>query len=383
MATDFVTLPGRELRKVTHPTGLITYTERYDDSATTFSENRTNRVRRPRPVGWRNPTAYSLVSYTQRCPTGMGILIDTANRKVEFSGDILRANNNFAEMNPLPVPSGMVDRCVVEALLSLKDQSVNIGVALAEAQQTADLVGSTAKRLAQGYRALKSRDGKGFRRAMGLGSKAQIPNSWLEAQYAWKPLLSDVKGAWDELKGRPDYRWVTTAKGSERVRETVGRVDPQSDINNMLTGYREVGCFVRLDYVPGNTFFGAMSRVGMTNPLEVLWEKVPFSFVVDWFLPVGDFLSSMDAAVGWTFKSGSRSILQRNAISIAAGPPRTSGLGNYLKGDWKGSYKRVELSRIVYGSSPLPKAPRFKNPLSLGHMANGLSLLASVFGGRR
>lgn len=33
---------------------------------------------------------------------------------------------------------------------------------------------------------------------------------------------------------------------------------------------------------------------GFSNPLEVLWEATPFSFVADWFYPVGDYLSELN-----------------------------------------------------------------------------------------
>lgn len=36
--------------------------------------------------------------------------------------------------------------------------------------------------------------------------------------------------------------------------------------------------------------------LGFTNPAAVLWEATPFSFVVDWFLPIGDYLKTLDGS---------------------------------------------------------------------------------------
>jgi len=41
-------------------------------------------------------------------------------------------------------------------------------------------------------------------------------------------------------------------------------------------------------------------QLGLTNPVQVLWDAVPMSFVVDWFLPVNKYLSSFDASLGVT-----------------------------------------------------------------------------------
>ena len=37
-----------------------------------------------------------------------------------------------------------------------------------------------------------------------------------------------------------------------------------------------------------------LSYTGLADPASVLWEKIPLSWVVDWMLPVGDFLAAVD-----------------------------------------------------------------------------------------
>lgn len=44
------------------------------------------------------------------------------------------------------------------------------------------------------------------------------------------------------------------------------------------------------------------SALGLNNPLAVIWEAMPFSFMADWFLDVGGMLSTLDLqdeTVGW------------------------------------------------------------------------------------
>jgi hypothetical protein len=44
---------------------------------------------------------------------------------------------------------------------------------------------------------------------------------------------------------------------------------------------------------------------GLINIAENAWELIPFSFVVDWFVGVGDFLHNITALAGLTFENGS------------------------------------------------------------------------------
>ena len=47
-----------------------------------------------------------------------------------------------------------------------------------------------------------------------------------------------------------------------------------------------------------------------SNPLLTAWEKVPYSFVVDWFIPIGDFIAQYSATDGLSFISGTTSYFQ-------------------------------------------------------------------------
>lgn len=356
------------------PTGTVTTTSVVSNTST-WEESRPDRVRTRKPSGWLDPKGYSMLMQSRRGPVGNLRWLYPGNVGASLSGDLTPwVGGTFDEMGPLPFPAG--DRAIIKALLALKDQHINLGVAFAEMQQTANLVGTTASRIGKAYTSFKRGRFRQGMQHLGASSR-KVPQSWLEAQYAWKPLLGDVYGAMDALADSPRIDFLMTTKGQVSDRDEGQRIEYSDIANRKLAWERSSGAFVRLDYLPSNIFLDTLSRVGMTNPAEVIWEKVPFSFVVDWFLPVGDYLSSFDAAIGWTFKSGSISYLQKCKTKITDGPTSNN---HYVGGKFSGSSRFVRVIRQPYTSSPLPKAPRFKNPLSLGHMANGLSLLATAFG---
>lgn len=48
-----------------------------------------------------------------------------------------------------------------------------------------------------------------------------------------------------------------------------------------------------------NPNFALANQLGLINPGTVAWEIVPFSFLVDWFIPVGAWLNSFTDILGY------------------------------------------------------------------------------------
>jgi hypothetical protein len=140
------------------------------------------------------------------------------------------------------------------------------------------------------------------------------------------------------------------------------------------------GCFIRIDAIPSKDHIVSLASLGVTNPLEIAWELVPFSFVVDWALPVGQYLSSLDAMFGYDDDNiwFSRTDFIRTRWDTHYVPGTNSSYRP--RGDYGECYKEVlRINRTVGTSVPFPVRPVFKNPASLNHMANALSLLAQAF----
>lgn len=275
---------------------------------------------------------------------------------------------------------------LIKARASLKRSSVNLGVAFAERSKTARLVGDTAINLARAYRDLRrgeirnAMDRLGISSARGEPRGSNAPQKWLELQYGWKPLLSDVYGACEALNGRHKSDWRVTAKGRAQSNRVITKMVP--DQSGIVTARLTNSCFVRIDALPKNEAIISLASLGITNPLLIGWELVPFSFVVDWFLPVGGWLEGVDALLGYEDFSYSSSLLTRcewigNGVGKKSFPPFYE-----LDAQYTESKSLVRLERSVGHNVPFPAFPRFKDPRSLEHMANGLALLATVFGRR-
>lgn len=354
-----------------HPgTGAVLLTANTTWAKVVGSLDRPSSVRKKKPQGWLNPTGYSFSMEKRPAAFGEFTRRISSSEYARYSGELSGPSGNFTTINHLST-GDVKSRAEMEALLALKQQRVNLGVAFGECQKTADFVGNVAYTFVDAIR--KAKKGR-FRDALkALGNKERLPETLLGVQYGLRPLMNDVKGAYDALRQQPQTAFVVTTKGTASISEDHDYVQLLGNANCRVVGKRSVGAYVRLDYVPSNTFLSTLASVGMTNPFEVMYELVPWSFVADWFLPVGDYLSTLDATLGFEFKSGSCSIFKQNRHEITSGGAN----GNYIGGVFSRIHRAVQLDRTVYASTPHP-LPRLKNPLSLEHMANGLALLRAT-----
>jgi hypothetical protein len=353
-----------------------------------------NRTPRHKPSGWLYPTTYRrTLSVIDRGngvhvrsrvpPTTSGGYYQT----YEETGVIDEiAGNLQTSLSLLPVHKpDQENRALIEALLSLKEQRVNLAQAYAERQMTANLLASSLNRIARSVSLLRRRKFKKAWQEIG-GHPKKLPGSWLEYQYGWNPLLQDIKGSVDALQRRQSLDdWIITVKGNVTEK---GRLE---DYPNPVLEWPCVrktswmrGYFVRLDYNPGNTFLSTLSSLGLTNPALLAWELLPYSFVLDWLLPVGDWLSCLDAANGFEFHSGSTTRRRECTTFVKALTGKVTSANPYVvsRADYECSRREFDLERVIHLSSPFPNFPGFKDPFSLTHVANGFSLLSQALAGK-
>lgn len=277
-------------------------------------------------------------------------------------------------------------RCIA----SVKNLTVNAAQAVAEIQQTANLVGDTAHRLANAYLAIKHGKFKQGFKALGLpkGSKSLNPrrsaaDNWLALQYGWLPLLSDIDGACKQLAKRPRPPYYTVT-GTSTSNDSALIYDQPSvgggGLKWFQLGYTSKAR-MSLTFCVQNHAVKTMSELGISDPLLLAWELLPYSFVVDWFLPVGKYLESINYTDGLTFVSGYT--VQYSTCSWSATTKKFVSAGGgqtviYYPGPTHSSNVRY-LSRRKLSAAPSPSLPKLKNPLSFTHMANGLALLSKAF----
>lgn len=294
---------------------------------------------------------------------------------------------------PFVYPQKLEDRNVNRALLKLNDDSAGLGEDFATWQQTADMVGDKKSLIASTVKQFKRKyplDWLKVKKLTRLGRKAAgaIPGRWLELQYGWIPALADVDSSMkviaERLNNNSGRRHVQS-----RLSETETNALPPSGadwiacagqpVYPAITETSEFYSDIRFDFAIGNPALTAASNLGLANPAQLAWNLLPYSFVVDWFLPVDDFLGALSAPWGLHFIGGSITRFMRRK-SVASGWVWGGvNLPTYYLIATNAERTLLDLDRRVLDEFPGPRMPHFKNPLSLAHLANGTSLLASAF----
>lgn len=354
-----------------------------------------SKINRKDASGWRQPSSWNhSISEFSPCPQSANVVVRDTRRPKPSDGDfyIDGAAWNETTRGLSAFDSNLKNRAVIQALSRLKNQKVNLGVAFAERERTAQLFFDATKKIASTISHFRSKNPKKIWDLIVVGEGhrgVKLPNAWLEVQYGWKPLMSDVQGAYDALREREgdgrSYNVTVHGRAKSTVSGSWFKATVFSGLFGIKVGFRErQECRVRLDYYLENPVLASLSSLGVTNPALILWEIVPYSFVLDWFSPIGDALGAFDAALAYGFKAGSwteyRECVQKGVSWQGSGKLNAFQYCEGL-GDPQSFYdRRLDVIRSVYTTSPLPRFPGFKNPLSSGHIRNGLSLLASALG---
>lgn len=283
-------------------------------------------------------------------------------------------------------------RCIA----NIQRLKVNVAQNMAEYRQVSRMFGTNVTRITNAYRMLRKGDVKGFSRAIPLRKRHEqsllrrgpgdirgnAPRIWLESQYGWLPLLGDIHTGITNFHSRVEEGYPIRAKASGTGISASPRTlrTTQGITRTYETTTTRERCQYIIEYEVDFSRLANMQSWGLTNPLLLAWELLPYSFVVDWFYPVGDWLSQVGYQLGLYFKRGMRSgVSQRIYIEDYKAIPNGSGWTYSVSGesDWvQDTYFRRE---VLY-SFPSPGKPVVdRDGLRGKRILNALSLLAVAF----
>lgn len=209
--------------------------------------------------------------------------------------------------------------------------------------------------------------------------RKDISAVWLSIQYGWKPLVSDVQEAIKAYK--------TFGEKQREVRFKASKSDKPWTVNLSIdpANYYAPG-IVQSKVVYTMSLkenLSTMHRLGLNDLNSVAWELVPFSFVVDWFIPIGDYISTTAFFRGLSFTYMKTTIQVINFdYPCTKLPPPNNTLWVQL-GRQKGRMVRVNRTLGSDLIMPLPKMKAMEKAFSTGHILNAAALINGMIGGHK
>lgn len=253
----------------------------------------------------------------------------------------------------------------------IKSQNVNLAQSFAEYRQTSTMFLGAARDLIQTFRSL--RNGRAFADFVRILQKPRshneraLANRWLEYQYGVRPLMQDIYGTTDLLVKKireGQFMHVSAQVNAQRSGQIA-----QSNRNLSYSYKLETTRKGKARYKIQSSAVKTLAECGISNPVLLAWELIPYSFVVDWLFPVGNFLSSIDALNGTSDL--------RVIYSITSTQHSTAHAYGASSNFEKVTYQRLPPTGVL--SMP---SLSYKPSSSLTAISNGLALLTQFRTGR-
>lgn len=309
-------------------------------------------------------------------------------------------NENGASLLSLPVGSYVETVVVNRGNISTEDPTIYLKLAdkirkklygsqfafltfLAEGPEALAMIGAAAERIGAAIWCLKRGRWNELARALTLDPRVLkqrvnrvrgLSNKWLELSYGWLPLVQDMEAGAQYLAQANQNNTSPSRVRVSRNEEKVTNPPPWTFSSSNLTRFdREITR-------TSATLTVYLSRVAspyvpnIYTVAETLWEKVPYSFIGDWVMPIGSLLSALKTRADVSGKFV-YSVKRTFTCDRPVANPYLSTRGLPVMG--LNQYVEVHFDRTVSTELIVPPLMAFTPSLDMSWMraANAISLL--------
>jgi hypothetical protein len=261
----------------------------------------------------------------------------------------------------------------------------NMGVFLGEGHEALTMITDSATRIYKALKLVKHGNVVGAAAALGdvhaskrhFKPHKDVASNWLQLQYGWLPLLQDVEGGAQFLGKLLNFPLVATYKVRKKKQLNL---QPHEAISPPGFTWRGVGN-TKTQLTAYLSEVDPYQLSGLLDPLSVAWELLPYSFVCDWFIPIGSYLSARSLASSLTgtfvttkttrtdcFVSG----LKDNAV-----PPNYIGQKFLSQPAYRVVTVKVDRTVSTSLQVPVPSIKTLDKVASWKHCANAVALLTN------
>jgi hypothetical protein len=288
----------------------------------------------------------------------------------------------FFDANTLTDPPGwspfynnLYAQCITEARNKFRSTKAGWGENIGQARSTVEMIAKPTITVLKAYRYARSGNWRAVRELFGSTrrhlSGGSLADTWLQYIYGWKPLMADIKDSCDYFQEiqRNDPSLIRVQRnthGNYKYTQHSGRYTIDYECNAKI----RCGLAAQVN----STFLVGLDSMGVANPASLAWDLLPFSFLADWFIPVGNVLESLSATLGLDFHSG---YITGNAeVSRTIRLTEPAGGWRILNGG-RCVIENRTMRREVLHDFPYPQIYT-KSPFKTGNAINALALLRSL-----
>lgn len=254
----------------------------------------------------------------------------------------------------------------------------NLGVFLGEGTKALDMMFGAASGIFGAYGAARQGNfGLAAKRLLDRSrasppKKKVVANNWLELQYGWLPLVNDVYEGAIFLAHHLNVPLQKVIRVGRRVsgqNYSIGNTFAWTFDDVKIKESKQIKAILREKNVVGLS--------GLSDPLPILWELLPYSFIIDWFIPVGNYLSArgLASSIEGTFVTSYYRYFESGRPVLKSPLVYNNGRNEYR-------FKNIILDRQVSTSLqvPLPNVKPLGDVPSWRRAANGIALGIQKFG---
>lgn len=251
----------------------------------------------------------------------------------------------------------------------------------AEADKTFALLKAIVREGISVIKAIKKLQFAKLRNKLGGITSKDAAGYWLAYTYGVAPLISDVNATLKDI-GREQRSWRKYSQ-SAKIEPTKSEYVSRNGFTSYkheseLIGFVKASCIMDSELnLPKNI---SVRGIDPRNFAAVGWELIPFSFMVDWLIPIGGYLSGYDSIGGqlhtfWytTYYKHTRVQEGVNELEVDGFVPDGGTAG-------KVTQYEVGCQRLVSHNIPPMPIPKidFGSALSTRRLINALAILRQL-----
>lgn len=216
-------------------------------------------------------------------------------------------------------------RGIVECKQKMLESKMDLAETLVDIDKTVLSIAEAAWKAFKAFQFARKGNWKAAAETLGLARKSWNPKTiadgWLSMQYGWLPLLSDIYSGVEVVKDILSDPLAHHTYAMRRTSDGLWSGKPNGDPNEWLdqksVGDATVEVETKFRFRVNDAVLAYITGFKLSNPLYVAWVAAPLTFIVDWFLPVGDWLDSLTATHGLKFVDGYQTTKTYASVTVS------------------------------------------------------------------